>query len=200
MPQDVPRRLPYILEAMRWPKCSGFMHRVRMQDRDHGRVVPIWAPAVLAGCTVALIPWTALLLYELPNTQVAHHWNLAWAGFDVAIAAALTATAITVLRRSGWATVAATTTGTLLIVDAWFDIVTSAGAGERFWVAVGMAALCELPLAVGCLLIARNVERVTEQATRFVLAAGYTVENRRLVPPRDPSPTQPPGSPSTPPL
>lgn len=170
-----------------------------MQERAHGRVVPIWAPAVLAGCTVALVPWTALLLYELPDTQVAHHWNLAWAGFDVAIAAALTATAITVLRRSGWATVAATTTGTLLIVDAWFDIVTSAGAGERFWVAVGMAAFCELPLAVGCLLIARNVERATEQATRFVLAAGYTVENRRLVPPRDPGQTQPPGSPSTPP-
>ncbi len=162
------------------------MHRVRMQDRAYGRAVPIWAPAVLAGCTLALIPWTALLLYELPDTQVAHHWNLAWAGFDVAIAAALTATAITVLRRSGWATVAATTTGTLLIVDAWFDIVTSTSAGER-WVAVGMAAFCD-------------AERVTEQATRFVLAAGYTVENRRLVPPRDPSPTQPPGSPSTPPL
>ena len=44
---------------------------------------------VVAG--VILAPWTAWLVVSLPSTQTAHHWDLAWAGFDVALAAALVA-------------------------------------------------------------------------------------------------------------
>jgi hypothetical protein len=164
------------------PSLTEFRRRCRAQDEARGRVVPAWAPVLLIGCTVALIPWIVVLLIELPAQHVAEHWDIAWAGFDVGIAAALAATAATVLRRSAWTPVAATMTGTLLVVDAWFDILTAHGAGER-WVAVGMGVCCELPLAAICLYIARNVEQVLEQARRYVLAAGYTVEGRRLVPP-----------------
>lgn len=164
------------------PSPREFLRRIRVQDQARGRVVPPWAPVLLVACTVLLIPWSVLLFFTLPEQQVARHWDLAWAGFDVGIATMLATTAVSILRRSVWTPVAATAAGTLLLVDAWFDVVTSPTQDER-WVAVGMGVLCEVPLAVVCLLIARNVERVMEQARRYVLAAGYTVEGRRLVPP-----------------
>lgn len=167
---------------MRRPTTSEFLRRIRAQDVAGGRVVPAWAPILLIGCTAALVPWTILLFFTLPGKHASTHWDLAWGGLDVGITAALAATALSIARRSVWTAVAATATATLLVVDAWFDVLTSADHDER-WIAVGMAVLCELPLAAVCLLIARNVERVLEQARRYVLAAGYTVEGRRLVPP-----------------
>jgi hypothetical protein len=167
---------------VRLPQLTGFLRRVHAQDRARGRVVPVWAPVLFVACTIVLIPWTVLLVIELPDRQVARHWDLAWAGLDAAIAAALLATAITVVRRSVWTPVAATVTGTLLVVDAWFDVVTAAGQSERL-VAIAMALVVELPLACVCLLVARNVERVLEQARRYALAAGYRVEGRSLVAP-----------------
>ncbi len=169
---------------MRLPQLTGFLRRVRAQDSASGRVVPVWAPGLFVGCTIVLIPWTVLLVADLPDRQVARHWDLAWAGLDLMIAGGLLATAVTVVRRSVWTPVAATVTGTLLVVDAWFDVVTAAGQGERL-VAVAMALLVELPLAAVCVLVARNVERVLEQARRYALAAGYRVEGRRLVAPPD---------------
>jgi hypothetical protein len=38
---------------------------------------------------LGLLPWALWLGYSLPSRQVAHHWDLAWAGFDVVLAAAL---------------------------------------------------------------------------------------------------------------
>lgn len=151
---------------------SRFAQRLRDQERAGGRVVPRWAPALLATCAIALVPWTVLLVAELPDRKTARHWDIAWGGLDVAIAAALIGLVAAILRRSVWTPVAAVATATLLGVDAWFDIVTADGAGER-WTAVGMAALSEIPLAVLCLLIARNVERVLEQARRYATAAGF---------------------------
>ncbi|MCW3039139.1 MAG: hypothetical protein JWM31_1044 [Solirubrobacterales bacterium] len=168
---------------MKRPTLSEFLRRCRIQDQTRGRVIPRWAPWLLIGCTLALVPWTVLLFFTLPEEHVAQHWDLAWAGFDVGITLALALTAASVLRRSVWTSVTASMAGTLLLVDAWFDILTAHGARER-WIAVGMAVFCELPLAAICLSIARNVERVLEQARRYVLAAGYTVEGRSLVPPR----------------
>lgn len=167
---------------MRRPTVNEFLRRCRAQDVSQGRVVPFWAPVLLIGCTAALVPWTVLLFFTLPGKHASTHWDVAWGGLDVGIATMLAATAASIVRRSVWTTVTATATATLLTVDAWFDVVTAADHDERF-VAIGMAVLCELPLAVVCLLIARNVERVLEQARRYVLAAGYTVEGRLLVPP-----------------
>jgi hypothetical protein len=167
---------------MRSPRLSGFVRRVRLQDEVRGHVVPEWTPLVLLACTVVLIPWTVLLVVELPDRQIARHWDLAWGGLDVSIAGGLAATALAVSRRSAWTPVLATITGTLLIVDAWFDVVTASGPHDRL-IAVGMALLAELPLATVCFLIARNVERVLEQAARYALAAGYRVEGRSLVAP-----------------
>ena len=75
---------------------------------------------LLAG--VVLIPWTIWLTFSLPAHHESENWQTVWAGFDLAEAAALIATAVTALRRSPWLAPVAAVTGTLLCVDAWFDI------------------------------------------------------------------------------
>ncbi len=106
-----------------------------------------WAFVVLAAL---MVPWTAYLALHLPSSQSAAHYDLAWAGFDVAMFLALAATAWAALRVHSALPPLAAVTGTLLVVDAWFDVVTSPAADDR-WVAIAMAVLVELPLAGVCL-------------------------------------------------
>jgi hypothetical protein len=151
-------------------------------------LVPPWIAPALLVCAVVLIPWTALLFATLPRHYVANHWRLAWGGFDVGLGAALAATAVMVARRSAFAEVTATITGTLLCCDAWFDVLTSRGASDVAQ-AVAYAALIELPLAALCFWMARNLARAVEVARPFLRAAGFTVANNRLVAPPDRTPT-----------
>jgi hypothetical protein len=116
-------------------------------------VVPLFGLAALL-----LVPWVVLLFVELPSTQRAAHWDIAWGGFDVALALLLLTVAVAALRRSPWVEGAATATATLLFVDAWFDVLTSSTRAE-FLVSIGEAAFVELPLAVLCLMLARDAER-----------------------------------------
>src|SRR5204862_8164636 len=67
--------------------------------------------------------------------------------------------ALAAWRRSPWLEGAANAAATLLLVDAWFDILTSASHVE-LGVSIAEAAFVELPLAVICLLLARDAERV----------------------------------------
>jgi hypothetical protein len=101
---------------------------------------------------VALVPWTLWLTYTLPSRHVTHHYDLAWVGFDCVLAVAIGLTACAALR--GWRTLVplAAVTGTLLLSDAWFDVVTSAGGGELLE-AILLAAVAELPLAALCGLL-----------------------------------------------
>jgi hypothetical protein len=110
----------------------------------------------LAG--LVLIPWTIWLTFSLPAHHETENWKTVWAGFDLAEAAALIATAVTALRRSTWLTPIAAITGTLLCVDAWFDITLEAG-GKHLLAAVLEAAFVELPLAAICFWVARDAER-----------------------------------------
>ena len=102
---------------------------------------------------MVLIPWTLVLAYRLPARHTSHHWDIAWVGFDLALAAALAATGWTIARRSAWAPSAAAVAATLLFCDAWFDIVLASGRDEQVE-AVLEAALVEIPLAI-VLVVAR---------------------------------------------
>lgn len=119
------------------------------------------APA-LAGAAVLLIPWAFWLARTLPATHTDHHWALVWAGFDGGLALALAATAISAVRRSPWLVAAASATGTLLVVDAWFDLLTAHGGGELA-LAGAEAAFVELPLAALSFWIVRNAERAIQR-------------------------------------
>jgi len=122
--------------------------------RPSAWVVPVFA---LAG--IVLVPWIVFLVRSLPSTHAAAHWDIAWAGFDVGLALLLLAVATAAWRRSLWLEGAATAAAALLAVDAWFDVLTSSNPLE-LGVALGEALLIELPLALLCLLLARDAERI----------------------------------------
>src|SRR4029079_17899295 len=94
--------------------------------QGHGRwLLPPWIAPAFVFCGLLLLPWASFLIITLPPNYTANHWRFAWGGFDLALAPSLTATALAVARRSPFAEVGAAITGTLLICDAWFDVVTS---------------------------------------------------------------------------
>jgi len=118
-----------------------------------------WVVPVFALAALVLVPWIVFLVRSLPSTHAAAHWDIAWAGFDVALALLLLAVAVAAWRRSPWLEGAATAAAALLFVDAWFDVLTSSTHVELA-VAIAEAVLVELPLALLCLLLARDAERV----------------------------------------
>jgi len=102
-----------------------------------------------------IVPWTIWLAIRLPSKHLTPHWSIAWGGFDVALAASAAFTAWALARATEWIAVAASITGTLLISDAWFDVLTAQAGGERVE-AVLEAALAEIPLAIVCFALARR--------------------------------------------
>ena len=145
-------------------------------------LVPPWIAPALFGCALVLIPWTAVLFVTLPRHYVANHWGVAWGGFDLGLGLALAATAVMVARRSPFAEVTAAVTGTLLVCDAWFDVLTSRGASDIAQAAV-LAFMVELPLAALCFWMASNLAHAVEVARPFLQAAGFTIADNKLVPP-----------------
>jgi hypothetical protein len=113
------------------------------------------SPAVfLLVAALALVPWIGWLAASLPCSYRSQHWGIAWAGFDAGLALVLGLTGFAALRRAPWLEQAAVAAAALLVADAWFDVVTSRGAGA-ITVAVAEALAIELPIAVFCLRLAR---------------------------------------------
>lgn len=101
------------------------------------------------------VPWTVYLAITLPRHYTAHHYWLGWAGFDVGLVVVLAVTGRALLRESAAAQRYATTAATMLVVDAWFDVLNAATTADQL-IALAMAALVELPLAYVCWRIART--------------------------------------------
>jgi hypothetical protein len=133
-----------------------------------------WIVPLLGLAALLLVPWIVLLVLVLPSTQRAAHWDVAWAGFDVALALLLFTVAVAAWRRSPWLEGAATAAATLLFVDAWFDVLTSSTRTE-FWVSILEAAFVELPLAILCLLLARTAERRVALGGRQTTRANQSI-------------------------
>ena len=138
-------------------KCHGV-------ETDHGRqrreTLHLLRRARLVALAVGgfLLPWSALLAVTLPATAQAQHWALAWAGLDAAEAAAALVTAVLLSRGDRRASLPAAAAGTLLLIDAWFDVCTSApGAGHAM--ALAEAGCAELPLAVAAWWVAIALTR-----------------------------------------
>jgi hypothetical protein len=112
-------------------------------------------PLLFASAALVLVPWIGLLVASLPCHYSARHWGIAWAGFDAGLALALGVTAYAARRRAPWLDRAAVAAGTLLIADAWFDVVTARG---RAAIAMAMteALAIELPLALLCIWVAQT--------------------------------------------
>jgi hypothetical protein len=102
------------------------------------------------------IPWIVYISLTLPTRHLSRHWDLSWGGLDVAIFLSLLLTGIFASIRSRWIVISSATVSTLLIVDAWFDIVTQK-PGTELREAIVLAVFFEIPMAIVSLIIAIRV-------------------------------------------
>jgi len=128
--------------------------------------------------SLVLIPWTIYLGYTLPVREESPHYNIAWVGFDVFLLVALGATGFFAIRRSRYLAVTSAAAAALLVVDAWFDIMTSP-RGE-IWQAVVLAVLVELPLAGVCAWLSYHTEHVAGRRIVLLVRSDSVRRGRRL--------------------
>jgi hypothetical protein len=124
-----------------------------------------------------LVPWTVLLGLSLPPKYDAGHWNLLWTGFDVGLIVVLSYAAWAAWFRRQVLAATAIVAGTLLLCDAWFDMVTSFGRPDE-WVTLLTGLGVELPLAVFFLWLYRRI--VLRTMAAFVELTGGGPPPRRL--------------------
>jgi hypothetical protein len=122
-----------------------------------------WVAPVFLVIGLALLPWTIYLSASLAPRHETARWDVAWSGLDSALAVCFLLTALAAWRRTSWLEACAAATGTLLLCDAWFDVVLET-RGTEFRVAVIEAVVAELPFAALCFWIARDAERFARQA------------------------------------
>jgi len=101
---------------------------------------------LLIAAVIILFGWISYLMKALPSSYRAEHWDLAWVGFDIGMAATLLATSWALWNKRQAAIPGAMVSTTLLIIDSWFDVVTST-PGWDFKIAFVSAFLIELPAA-----------------------------------------------------
>ena len=107
------------------------------------------------------------LAVSLPSRQLSPNYDIAWAGFDVFLLAGLVSTAYFALRRSRYLSTAAAATATLLVVDAWFDCMTT--PADQRWQSFVLCGLVELPLATLCLWLSYHTHQIAEHRIRLLL-------------------------------
>jgi hypothetical protein len=134
---------------------------------------------ILTLVAVFLLPWTVWLTVTLPAKHTSEHWDAAWVGFDTAEILALGATVIGIYRRAVWVEVTASVAGTLLLADAWFDVLLSVG-DEKLWIALAEAGAAELPLATLCFWIAFDLSRFLSRWADVLRVAPPSVRDRLL--------------------
>jgi len=122
---------------------------------------------LFVAAAVLLIPWTVYLAVTLPKRDIDTHYRGAWVGFDLLLVGAIVLTAYYAFKVDTRVQLPATATATLLLVDAWFDVMT-AGGRKATASALLMAVCVEIPAALFSLWLAR---RVNHNADRMALAA-----------------------------
>jgi hypothetical protein len=143
---------------------------------DNARVVR-WAGPAFVLFSVIMVPWTIYLAYSLPSRRLSPHYDIAWAGFDVMLLLVLAATGYFALRRSPYLAIAAAVTATMLVVDAWFDIMTS--PRSEVLQAITLAILIELPLAGLCAWLSYHSEHLEERRIVLLLRRWRASETRQ---------------------
>ncbi len=126
--------------------------------------IPTWAAKVYILLAIVLIPWTIYLGLSLPKHHLSTHWDVSWTGLDIALSASFILTGLFAYLRSMWVVIAASTTGSLLLVDAWFDIM-SEHNGTLFHQAVLAACIFEIPLALMSYYLASHALQRTTRAS-----------------------------------
>jgi hypothetical protein len=120
-----------------------------------------WVAPAFIFCSVVLVPWIVYLAFSLPARETSHHYDAAWVGFDVFELIALGATGYLALRRSRYLALASASAATLLVCDAWFDVLTS--PRRQMIESIVLALVIELPLAGVCGWLSYHTERLAER-------------------------------------
>jgi hypothetical protein len=131
-----------------------------------------WAGPAFALFSLVMVPWTIYLAITLPARQPSPDYDVAWTGFDIMLAIALASTAWFALRRSWNLSTAAIATATLLVIDAWFDCVTSPWRQRPQ--AIALAVFIELPLAAVCIWLSQHTQRLAERKVILLLRRRQT--------------------------
>ncbi|NVI87156.1 hypothetical protein [Actinomadura sp. BRA 177] len=140
--------------ARRYLECRGpFGPRGSLVSAARRATERRWVGWGLVAGAAALVPWMWVLTATMPSTTTVSNWSAAWVGLDAMEAAALLGTGALLLRRDPRYGLCAAVAGTLLAVDAWFDVMT-ATPGPARTSAIMVAAGLELPLAALCAALA----------------------------------------------
>lgn len=102
---------------------------------------------------LCLLPWTLYLSQSLPEHQVSVHWDVSWVGLNIALIISLVATGYLSYLQSRWVAITATVLGSVLVLDAWFDVLSQRG-GDDLRQAIMLAIFIELPIALASFIIA----------------------------------------------
>jgi hypothetical protein len=121
--------------------------------RGSFNAAPVWFRRVCLVAVVVLIPLFITVASVSPRTQQLHNLRIFWSGLDVFELIGMALTGWCLVRRSPHVVGAATITGTLLISDAWFNIITTVGKSHRAALAM---AFVEVPAAIYSFAIARR--------------------------------------------
>jgi len=114
----------------------------------------------IVGSCIVLAAWIGILFVTLPRHYHTGAWRGAWVGFDVGLLAAFAATGWTAWRRRQLLIVCLVVLATLLVCDAWFDVVLDIDT-SGFVTSLLSALLLELPLAALAIVMARRLLRLT---------------------------------------
>lgn len=145
------------------------------------RLLPRWVVTFFVGGAVVLIPWIVLMFTVPQVVNVSRRWELVWGGFDCFLVLGFAVTAFRLITRSPRGAVTAAMTGTMLLVDAWFDVLTTHRGGQI--ISILMAVFAEIPCALICFYVSRRIMGLFEQAKEYLGTAGFRVRGGQLVPP-----------------
>lgn len=127
---------------------------------DQSRLIR-WVGPMFALFSVVLVPWIVYIALSLPSRRLSPNYDIAWAGFDVLLASGLASSAYFALRRSRYLSAAAAATSALLVVDAWFDCMTTPASAR--WESIALCFIAELPLAALCMWLSYHTEQIAER-------------------------------------
>ncbi len=116
--------------------------------------IPTWAGWLFVIISIGLIPWTVYLSLALPEHHLSRNWDITWVGLDIALIISILATGLLAKLKSIYMITTAIITGTLLLTDAWFDILSYRAGSRGFNEALIMAAFGEIPVALMSFLLA----------------------------------------------
>jgi hypothetical protein len=109
--------------------------------------IPTWASRLYIILGLVLLPYTIYLGSTLPQHHLSTHWDISWTGLDIALVLSMICTGILAYTKSMWLIITASTTGSLLLVEAWFDVMSERGSYQLHQ-AILLAVAFEIPFAL----------------------------------------------------